>query len=424
MKKITIIPAKNSLESNSKLKVAAYCRVSTERESQQSSIDLQIRHYTRLIQNNPEWNFAGVFYDYESGLRKDKRNGLDAMLKKAYKGEIDYIITKSISRLSRNVLDILTIIRGLKVRGINIYFEKEGLNSIEEEKEIDIAFNGALAQEESRNLSENIQWGYQRKFERGDNFAGKSPMGYRCENNKWIIAPEEANIIRKIYQLYLEGSTLQQIKEDLEEKQIKTAMGKEIWATAVIQKILKNEKYKGDIMLQKTYTEDFMTGRKSKNVGQKSRYYVTDSHPAIVSDEVYDRVQKEMKRRARLVYKEDGTVKTSISKYSSKYLLSNLLVCGDCGASYRRRTERGKVVWRCATRIEKGKDKCSDSPTLNEAWIKKILGEIVCENGSYDEEIVRNKVEKILIFNEYLEMCCKNEEKINIMLTDTKLKSS
>ncbi|SHE90081.1 site-specific DNA recombinase [Tissierella praeacuta DSM 18095] len=418
MKKIMIIPAKNSLESKGKLNVAAYCRVSTERESQQGSIDLQIRQYTKLIQNNPEWDFAGVFYDYESGLRKDERNGLDAMLKKAYKGEIDYIITKSISRLSRNVLDILTIIRGLKARGINIYFEKEDLNSLEEEKEIDIAFNGALAQEESRNLSENIRWGYQRKFERGDNFAGKSPMGYRCKNDKLIIVPEESDIIRKIYQLYLEGSTLQQIKEYLEQKQIKTATGKEIWATAVIQKILKNEKYKGDTMLQKTYTEDFMTGRKSKNDGQKNRYYVTDSHPAIISDEVYDRVQEEMNRRARLVYKEDGTVESSIRKYNGKYLLGNLLICGYCGASYRRRTERDKVVWRCATRIEKGKERCADSPTLNEEWVKEILGDTVCGNGSYDEEIVRNRGEKILIFNEYLEICSKNKDKVRIPFTE------
>ena len=164
MKKITFIPAENSLKSTGKLKVAAYCRVSTERESQQSSIDLQIRYYTDLIQTNPEWEFSGVFYDYESGLRKEKRNGLDAMLQKAYRGEIDYIITKSISRLSRNVLDTLTTIRSLKARGINIYFEKEDLNSLEAEKEIDIAFNGVLAQEESHNLSENVKWGYRYKF--------------------------------------------------------------------------------------------------------------------------------------------------------------------------------------------------------------------------------------------------------------------
>jgi site-specific DNA recombinase len=159
MKKITFIPVINSLKSGGKLRVAAYCRISTERESQQRSIALQIKYYTDLIQTNPEWEFSGVFYDYESGLRKEKRNGLNVMLQKAYRGEIDYIITKSISRLSRNVLDMLTIIRSLKAKGINIYFEKEDLNSLEAEKEIDIAFNGVLAQEESRNLSENVQWG-------------------------------------------------------------------------------------------------------------------------------------------------------------------------------------------------------------------------------------------------------------------------
>ena len=288
------------------MKVAAYCRVSTEMESQQSSIDLQIRYYTDLIQKNPEWDFAGVFYDYESGLRKEKRNGLDEMLQKAYRDEIDYIITKSISRLSRNVLDTLTIIRSLKAKGINVYFEKENLNSIEDEKEIDIVFNGALAQEESRNLSENVQWGYRHKFGKGDDFVGKIPMGYRRDNDEWIVSPEEADTIRTIYQLYLEGGTLQQIKEYLEGHQIKTATGKEAWATAVIQKILKNEKYKGDSLLQKTFTEDFMTGKKRRNDGQRNKYYVKDSHPAIISAEVYDKVQEKMTKRARLVTSEDG----------------------------------------------------------------------------------------------------------------------
>jgi site-specific DNA recombinase len=205
VKKITFIPAKDLLENTGKLKVAAYCRVSTEMESQQSSIDLQIRYYTDLIQKNTEWDFAGVFYDYESGLRKEKRNGLDAMLQKAYRGEINYIITKAISRLSRNVLDTLTIIRSLKAKGINVYFEKENLNSIEDEKEIDIVFNGVLAQEESHNLSENVQWGYRYKFSKGDDFVGKIPMGYRRNNDEWIVSPEEADTIRTIYQLYLEG---------------------------------------------------------------------------------------------------------------------------------------------------------------------------------------------------------------------------
>ncbi|GAB6084979.1 recombinase family protein [Alkaliphilus crotonatoxidans] len=421
MKKITFIPTKNSLKDNRRLKVAAYCRVSTERETQKSSIDLQIKYYNDLIQENPEWDFAGVFYDYESGLRKEKRNGLNAMLKKAYRGDIDYIITKSISRLSRNVLDTLNIIRSLKARGINIYFEKENLNSLETEKEIDIAFNGVLAQEESRNLSENIQWGYKRKFERGDDFVGKMPMGYKRINNEWIVVPEEANIIRKIYQLYLGGSTLQQIKEYLEEHQIKTATGKKTWATAVIQKILKNEKYKGDSLLQKTYTEDFITGKKSKNVGQRERYYITNSHPAIITAEIFDKVQEEMSKRARLVLKEDGTVESSTNKYSGKYLLGNLVVCGDYGTSYRRRTERGKVVWRCATRIEKGKDICPHSPTIDEKWIQDVLGKKICENGVYDEEVVRNKVDWIFVFSKNLEIRCKDESMFNIRFLQNKM---
>jgi len=411
MKKIIFIPAKNSLRSGGKLKVAAYCRVSIERETQKNSIDTQIKYYTELIQSNPEWDFAGVFYDYECGLRKEKRNGLDAMIKKAYRGEIDYIITKSISRLSRNTL---TIIRSLKAKGINIYFEKENLNSLETEKEIDIAFNGALAQEESRNLSENVQWGYKRKFERGDNLVGKVPMGYKRENDEWIVVPEEAEIIRKIYQLYLEGNTLQQIKEYLEEHHIKTATGKETWATAVIQRILKNEKYKGDALLQKTYTEDFITGKKGKNVGQRDLYYKTNSHPTVITAEIFDKVQEEMAKRARLVHKEDGAVESSTSKYNGKYLLGNLLMCGDCGTSYRRRTERGKVVWRCATRIEKGKKSCSHSPTIDEKWIQNILREKICENSGYNEEIVRNKVDRIFVFSKNLEIRCKNERKFSV----------
>jgi site-specific DNA recombinase len=343
------------------------------------------------------------------------------MLKKAYRGEIDYIITKSISRLSRNVLDTLTIIRSLKAKDINIYFEKENLNLLETEKEIDIAFNGVLAQEESRNLSENVQWGYKRKFERGDDFVGKVPMGYKRDNDEWIVVPEEAEIIRKIYQLYLEGSTLQQIKEYLEDHHIKTATEKETWATAVIQKILKNEKYKGDSLLQKTYTKDFITGKKSMNAGQRECYYITNSHPAIITAEIFDKVQEEMSKRARLVRKEDGTVESSTSKYNGKYLLGNLLVCGDCGASYRRRTERGKVVWRCATRIEEGKDSCSYSQTIDEKWVQIILGEKICENGVYNEEVVRNKVDRIFVFSKSLEIRCKDESMFDVKFLQNKM---
>lgn len=152
-------------------------------------------------------------------------------------------------------------------------------------------------------------------------------------------------------------------------------------------------------MLQKTFTEDFITGKKSKNIGQRSRYYVKGSHPAIVTEEVFDLVQEEMAKRARLLHKDDGIVESSTSKYNGKYILGNLLVCGDCGASFRRRTERGKVVWRRATRIEKGKEACPHSPTLDEGWVQDILGEAVCRNGIYDDVKIRNEVDKIQVFD-------------------------
>lgn len=168
-------------------------------------------------------------------------------------------------------------------------------------------------------------------------------------------------------------------------------------------------------MLQKTFTEDFMTGKKSKNIGQRNRYYVKDSQPAIVSAKVFDKVQEEMAKRSRFVRKEDGSVEAS-GKYNGKYFLGNLLVCGDCGAAYRRRTERGKVVWRCATRIEKGKEACANSPTLDEERAQKVLGEKICVNGVYNEDVVRNRVDRILVFCENLEIRCKDESKFSANL--------
>lgn len=240
-------------------------------------------------------------------------------------------------------------------------------------------------------------------------------MGYTCVDGEMVIVPEQAEIVRKIFDLYLKGLSFGQIKNYLESMEIKTVTGNDHWDTTTIQKMLKNEKYKGDTMLQKTYTEDYMTGKKVKNIGQRGRYYVSNSHPAIVSAEVFDKVQEEMDKRSRVVYKEDGTVESKGRKYNGRYFLGNLLVCGYCGASYRRRTERGKVVWRCATRMEKGKDRCADSSTLNEEWVKGALGETICDDGKYDENIIRNRVDIIRVFNEYLEICYKNDDRISIL---------
>ena len=180
----------------------------------------------------------------------------------------------------------------------------------------------------------------------------------------------------------------------MEERGIKTVTGKTVWSANVIQQMLKNEKYKGDMMLQKTFTEDYLNGIRKKNVGQRTRYYVKGSHQAIISPEIFDKVQEEMLNRARLLRTADGNQISSGNRYSSKYLLSNLLVCGYCGGGFRRRTERGKIVWRCGTRTEKGKEECKNSPTLNDQYVRDMLGKVVC-NGEYDENIVKDRVERI-----------------------------
>lgn len=414
MKEVIFIPAK--LPKYKKLRVAAYCRVSTLNRVQRKSLQWQIEYYTNMISENPDSIFAGVFYDVgKSGLRREGRTGLEKMLKKASRGKIDYVLVKSISRLSRDTLELLKIIRYLRERGINMHFETENLDSIKLENELEITLRSMLAQEESKNTSENIQWGFQRKFEKGDIFIKyKNFMGYTCVDEEMVIVPEEAEIVRKIFELYLKGLSFGQIKIYLESMDIRTVTGNEHWDTTTIQKMLKNEKYKGDTKLQKSYTEDFMTGKKVENTGQRHSYYVSNSHPAIISDDIFDKVQEEMARRSRVIYKEDGTVESKGKRYNSKYLLGNILECGYCGESYRRRTERGKVVWRCATRMENGRDKCGDSPTLKEEWIKETLSKNICEDRDYDEEIVRNKVNRTLVYNGHIDICFKNDDEIRI----------
>ena len=264
MKNVRIIPV--IPKENKKLRVAAYCRVSISGPEQLRSLEIQIKTYTKMIKGNPNWLFAGVFYDIESGLQRSGRKSLDKLLGEAAKGKIDYIITKSISRVSRDTLEILKIIRFLRERGINMHFENEKLDSIEADKEFEITLRGMLAQDESRNTSENIQWGFQRKFEKGDIFTKyKCFMGYDCVAGEIVIVPEQAEVVRKMFDLYLQGLSLGQIKSYLESQGIKTVTGKDIWDAKTIQRMLTNEKYKGDAILQKTFCADFLTKKIKRN---------------------------------------------------------------------------------------------------------------------------------------------------------------
>ena len=366
------VPKKDTVR---KLRVAAYCRVSTKYESQKSSIELQKDYYEGYIKAHPNWLFAGVYADYGSRVRIDKRTEFQKIIQKVVNGEMDCIITKSISRFSGNTVDMLQTIRLLKEKGVTVWFEKENIRSADENIELVITIHTMLAQEEIRNMSENIQWGFKRRFEQGitlNNY--KYFYGYDVINGELVINEQQAAVVRDIYEWYLQGMSLGQIKKRLEEKKIKTASGKDVWSKSVIQEMLCNEKYMGDCMLQKYFTEDYLSGKKAKNIGQRDKYYVHDSHEGIISKEKFLEVACEMNRRKNLAVKNDDEIVKKGRKYNPQNVLGNILECEECGAAFRRRTERGKVVYRCATRMEKGREACKESPTVGEEWIKEELG--------------------------------------------------
>ena len=385
-KNISIIPSQKEFEkavqpAQKTLRVAAYCRVSTLLEQQESSFEAQKSHYTEMILSNPNWNMAGIYADDGiSGTNMRKRDEFNRMLQDCEAGKIDLVLTKSISRFARNTADMLNVIRTLRAKGIAIYFEKERINTLEDTGEMLVTILGSQAQEESRNLSENTRWGIARRFENGTVMVNhKKFMGYtKNEDGELVIVPEEAEVVRLIFRLYLEGMSVAGIKRHLEGKGILTATGLNKWNEATIYQMLSNEKYMGDALLQKTYTADLLTKKKLKNNGEIRQYYITDDHEAIIPREIFHAVQQEMRRRAER--RRPALTKRAKEKkkgYSSKYILSNLLLCGECGHPYRRltwtRNGEKRIVWRCASRAEHGTRYCQHSATLDEGPLQRAV---------------------------------------------------
>jgi len=381
---VTVIPALNhtDLESQNKyrqLRVAAYCRVSTESEEQQSSFEAQRDFYNDKIQRNPEWRLAGIFADDGiSGTQAKKRPEFMRMIKLCKQKKIDIILTKSISRFARNNLDCLNYIRMLKERGIAVIFEKEGINTLTMASEMLISMLGAFAQAESESLSKNVSWGKHQSYKQGNvPFAYGNLLGYRKgANGNPEIDLEQAKIVKRIFDDFLNGKSIVTIKQELESEEIKTVRGKVEWSTSTIRQMLSNERFKGDALLQKTFITDPISKKSRRNIGQLPQYYVANSHPAIIDPAVFDRVQEELARRGSK-RKVSSKGKTEQGKYSSKYALTELLICGHCGTPYRRVTwtlkGKKKIVWRCINRLDYGKKYCSESPTLEESVIQNAL---------------------------------------------------
>ena len=422
-RKVTIIePVQNMVATAGtflpdKLHVAAYARVSTEQDEQQSSYEAQVDFYTRHIKSNPNWEFVDVFADEGiTGTNTKKRDGFNLMIQKAMNGEIDLILTKSISRFARNTVDTLQTVRKLKAAGVEVIFEKENLHTFDPKCEVMLTIMSSLAQEESRSISENIRWGKQKSMRDGNVYMAYSHfLGYRKgPDGRPEIVEKEAEIVRQIYELFLEGKTIRHIAEKLTSDGVLTPGGKTKWSVSTVKSILSNEKYKGDALLQKTYTVDYLTKEIRKNDGALAQYLVENSHEAIISPEVFDLVQKRLKKQS--LYR---------TKLRDDSIFSNKLICGDCGGFYghkvwhnRANTERYNV-WYCNQKYS-GLEKCQ-SPVLREVQIKKafeiLLAKIGQDKPIFTAEQWKNLVENVVVYAglKFL-FCLKDATEIEVVL--------
>ena len=395
-------------------RVAAYCRVSTDSEEQLTSYQNQMRVYTEMIADNKEWEFAGLYADEGiSGTRADKRPEFQRMIRDCQNGKIDYIITKSVSRFARNTVECLEYVRSLKAQGIGIFFEEQNIDTLKNESELYLVIYAGFAQSESESISKHITWTYRKKFEEGKvSFQYKNFLGYRKgADSQPEIVPEEAAIVERIYEMFLAGQPVKVIAQTLQAEKIEIPGKNLSFSKNMIMNILRNEKYCGDCILQKTVTVDCISKTRKANQGEAPMYIVENNHPAIISREVFNRVQEELIRRQALRAKSDKTSITATGKYS-KYALTEVLQCAECGSRYRRVTwtahGRKKIVWRCISRLDYGTKHCKDSITVEEealhgavvralnrfhtedestylALMKATIGEAIGINGGSEE---------------------------------------
>ena len=381
--RVIVIPAKPELSQTEpvkrQLRVAAYCRVSTEEEEQASSYEAQCQYYTDKIMSNQEWTMAGIFADEGiSGTSTKKRTEFLRMIRQCKQKKIDLILTKSIQRFARNTLDCINYTRILRNLGIAVMFEKENINSLPPDSEFMITMYGAMAQSESESISKNVTWGKQRAMERGQAFIPYSSLYAfeKGEDGKMKIIPEQAVIVRELYDRFLAGASYRMLQSWLEENHIPTVKGASTWSCTSIKGILTNEKYYGDVLMQKTFRQDVISKKMVKNTGQRTQYLIQGHHEGIVTKEKFDAVQAEIARRNARRSPAKQAV-TGRGCYTSKYALSDRLICGECGTLYRRCiwTSKGRKypVWRCISRLNYSTKYCHNSPSVKEETLHAAI---------------------------------------------------
>lgn len=403
MPEIEIIAATKTLQQQPlsavarKKRVAAYARVSTEQDEQQSSYEAQVDFYIRHIKSNPDWEFVEVFADRGiTGTNTKNRENFNRMIDLALSGGIDIILTKSISRFARNTVDTLQTVRELKVVGVEVRFKKENLHTFDPKCEMMLTIMSSLAQEESRSISENVRWGKQKSMRDGKvSLAYSRFLGYKKgADGRPEIVEEEAAIIRKIYDLFLSGKTINEIAAILTNMGVLTPAGKTKWSVSTVRSILSNEKYKGEALLQKTFTVDYLTKEVRKNNGEVPSVRVRNSHEPIIEPEVFDRVQSMLatsaKRRA---------------KVRTKLPFAGKLICGDCGSFYGHKVWRLRStgerynVWYCNHKYDG--DRACESPRLRDEEVKaafeKMLQKCSDPNPVYTDEKWNELVESVKV---------------------------
>ena len=413
-KTITVIePAKKTILDREKYhqkRVAAYCRVSTGSEEQLTSYKTQMKVYSEMIAENTEWEFAGMYADEGiSGTRADKRPQFTKMINDCLDGKIDLIITKSVSRFARNTVECLEYVRLLKARNIGIIFEEQNINTLKTDSELYLVIYAGFAQSESESMSKNITWAFRKNFENGKTgFVYSKFLGYkRGDDGQPVIVPEEAEVVKEIYNMFISGKTHRQISDEMKKRNYVFENKNFQFSVGQISNMLRNEKYTGDLVLQKTVTVDCITKTRKRNEGEAPMYLVQNNHPAIISRETFAKAQEQFAKRNTITPKSKTTGSSYIGKYS-RYALSDIMICGECGSRYRRctwvRGDGKRIVWRCINRLDHGSRYCHESPTVDETVIQSAIVRAIKkfreEDAATYENLVRATLEDALGLHE------------------------
>lgn len=382
-------------------RVAAYARVSLSTTQTLHSAAAQTEHYTQLIQANPAWEFAGIYTDFGiSGTQIKKRPGFQRMMAECEAGRIDLILVKSISRFARNTIELLKSVRRLKELGISVYFEEQHIDSLTAEGELMLTLAASIAQAESESISENVKWVIRKNFQQGKANTRRRTFGYRWENKKMEIIPEEAAAVRKIFADFFQGKSRARTADELNSQGIRTVLGNPMSASSV-SFILQNITYTGCILLQKTYIQDPITKKKRKNHGQLPRYLVPDHHPAIISMDTFEQVQAQLARNRQLG-------RFPYNHTNLRYPFSGKITCGCCGRHYTRQLwkNQGKErpTWVCTGKKSYGRQACSSQNIMENKLLEicaRVLGKPEFDPVLFEKKISGIKVEgrNFLVFS-------------------------